>query len=77
MAFNWARVAWTISFAVLALMAIFIYTEYANRFRDRFSDVKIGPDVTSGVKRVDKPAEKPEGPPPRLPKRSRRYRKRK
>ncbi|MBU7004268.1 MAG: hypothetical protein HXS50_01780 [Theionarchaea archaeon] len=77
MAFNWARVAWTISFAVLALMAIFIYTEYSNRFRDRFAHVKIEPGVTSGVKRVDKPAEKSKGPPTRLPRRSRRYRVRK
>jgi hypothetical protein len=77
MAFNWARVTWTISFAVLALLAIFIYTEYSNKFHDRFANLKVEPGATRGVKRVDKPAEKSEGPPPRLPRRSRRFRTRK
>jgi hypothetical protein len=76
MAYNWARVAWTISFAVLAIMAIFVYTEYSNRFRDRYGDIKVQPDATSGVRRVDKPAKKPEGPPPHPGRKSRKYRKR-
>ena len=77
MALNWARVAWTISFAVLAILAIFIYVEYYQRFRDRYGDIKVQPDATSGVKRVGKPAKKPERPPSHPSRRSRRYRSRK
>ena len=75
MAVNWARTAWTIAFLVLGLMALVIYTEYAERFKQKFGDVKTAAQREAGVKRTEK-AERPKGPPPRLPRRSRKYRRR-
>ncbi len=76
MAVNWARLAWTLAFAVLALMAFFIYTEYAQRFKERYGDIKVQPDVGSGVKRTPKSVKKPQGAPPKARRRSRKYRRR-
>ncbi len=77
MAVNWARLAWTFAFAVLAVMAFFVYNEYAARFKERYGNVKVQRDVGSGVKHVAKAASRPSRAPRKIPRRSRKYRTRK
>ena len=70
---NWVRLAWTFAFAVLALMAFFIYNEYAARFKEHYGSVKVERDVGSGVKHVARAAGRPAAQ-RRVPRRSRKYR---
>lgn len=74
MAVNWIRLAWTFAFAALGLMAFFVYTEYAARFKEHYGDVKVERDVGSGVKHVAKAAGRTPGTPRKMPRRSRKYR---
>ena len=74
LALNWVRVAWTLAFAILALLAFFVYIDYSNLFRERSAELEgmmaSGPGKAGGGKSGAKPTTSPRS----LPRRSRKYR---
>ena len=72
MAVNWSRLAWTIGLAALGLLAFFIYVEYMQRYRANSDLVE---KKTRRTAQAQQPKAKPT-PSRRLPRSSRKYRKR-
>lgn len=72
MSINWVRLAWTLAFTILSIMVVFIYLEYSANFRERYGDLKVSElGAESKIVQPDK-----KGPAHHIPKKSRKYRRR-
>jgi len=74
LALNWLRVAWTLAFAILALLAFFVYLDYSNEFRQRSAELERIAGSGPGEASKGKSPARAAGPPRTLPRRSRKYR---
>lgn len=74
MPLNWVRVAWTLAFAILALLAFFIYIDYSDEFRQRSAQLEQIAGTARGKASQGKSSTKAGGQPRPLPRRSRKYR---
>jgi len=72
LALNWVRIAWTLAFAVLGLLAFFVYIDYSNQARQREAEIEAALGMKAGPG-AGKPTAKAATTRP-LPRRSRKYR---
>ena len=76
MAVDWGRVAWTVAFALIALLAFMVYMEFSGRYKEKYANLRTPSDLARGVKRVEGAVKRPQTTAYRRTRRSRKYRRR-